>query len=345
VLVNIEKDFLRKDLRILAILLTLLLLNICINHVACDEPEKASLFLAPPIHIAEEVGETFDFTVSVSNVEDLYSVGFYAIYNSSILDVSQVIQGPFFPLPPNSHFEFEKNELLGFVRINISSSTPRSGNGTLAWLRFKVVAEAKPGFSSSLDLQHTTLFNHYLIPIIHDLLGAVYFWKYAGSTPVELGRSLDLFTQKGGVGPDTPGGEFVIGVEVAMISRVTYNNDPVQHKLVNFVLRNPLGQNMGFRSSMTDQNGLTIVKVGIPEVSSSYGTWTAISVVDIAEKTVWDTLSFQVIPKIPVGGYTFSIKRYTADKCLALYITVVTMLAAVFTFIRPNKFHRSSIKS
>lgn len=314
----------------------------CINPSAYSDPKKASLSLAPPVHIAIEVGESFDIAISISNVEDLVSAKLYVTYNTSILDVTQVLQGSFFPLPPKANFESSKNESSGFIKINASlssSETPRSGNGTLAWLRFKVISEAKPGFSSPLDFEQTMLVNSHLNPIDHDIVGAVYFWKYAGSFPTEPGRTLDLYTQKGGIGPDEPGGNFMVGAELVMISRVTYNNDPVRNKLVNFALRNPLGQSAGFRSAMTDENGLAIVIFGIPEVSSSYGTWTAISVVNIVEKTVWDTLVFQVSPRISVGGHTTSLGGFAAEKSFSFYLAALVMLTAVWIITKRCSTH------
>jgi len=108
------------------------------------------------------------------------------------------------------------------------------------------------------------------------------------------GRLLDLYTQKGGKGPNEPGGEFVAGEMVYLISRVTYDDYPVQQKLVAFEVRSPLNETVVILVAATDQDGFAQISFRIPNIPSSNGTWTGISVVDIAGETVWDTISFRV---------------------------------------------------
>jgi hypothetical protein len=108
------------------------------------------------------------------------------------------------------------------------------------------------------------------------------------------GRLLDLYTQKGGKGPNEPGGEFVAGEMVYLISRVTYNDYPVQQKLVVFEVRSPLNETVVILVAATDQDGFAQISFRIPNIPSSNGTWTGISVVDIAGETVWDTINFRV---------------------------------------------------
>ncbi len=307
------------------------------NPIAYGESAEPYLFITPPMYVAREIGELFDVAVNISGVENLRSLEFTVTYNKSLVDVAQVVQGPFFPPPPRSYFEIEKNESLGFVRINMSladSETPRSGNGTLAWISFRVVQGPESCVSSPLVLQQTLLFNSALIPIAHDSVGAVYFWKSMQPDPPEEDRLLDLYTQKAGVGPNEEGGEFMTGQIVHLVSRVTYNSDPVQQKLVAFQVRNPIDETVLIETAITDENGLAIISFRIPVILSSNGTWTAISIVEIAEKTVWDTISFQVYFRIPVGGYSFPIKGYTTAKPLTLYLPLVAILTAVFTIIK-----------
>jgi hypothetical protein len=317
-------------------LLSLLAIN-RFNPIVYGESADAYLFITPPMYIAKEIGELFYIAINISSVENLHSLGFTVTYNTSLLDVAQVVQGPFFPLPPRSYFEFEKNESAGFIKVNISladSETPRSGNGAVAWISFKVVQGTASCVSSPLALEQSLLLNSEFIPIVHDSVGAVYFWKSMQPDPPVDGRSLDLYTQRGGEGPDKPGGEFMIGEEVHLISQVKYNNDPVQQKLVTFEVQNPLNETLVYRTAITDQNGLVAISFRIPDIPSSNGTWTAISVVDIAEKIVWDTISFRVYLRIPVGGYSFPIKGYTTATHLTPYLVLVGILTAVFITIK-----------
>ncbi len=309
----------------------------CFNPIAYAESGDAYLFMTPLVYIAKETGELFDIAVNISSVENLVNLRFTIAYNMSLLDIAQVTQGTFFPSPPGSHFEFEKNESRGFVKVNMSladSETPRSGNGTLAWISFEVVQDPESCVSSPLDLQQTLLLNSTLIPITHDSVGAVYFWISMQPDPPVEGRLLDIYTQKGGEGSNEPGGEFACGEIVYLISRVTYNSDPVQQKLVAFEARNPLNQSVVFRTAITDQDGLAETSFRIPGIPSNNGTWTAISVVEIAEETVWDTISFRVHIMMPIGGYSFPIEGHTTEKPLTLCLAIVTVLTAVFTVIK-----------
>jgi len=319
-----------------AILLLSLLTIFHFNPIVHGKSADAYLFITPPIHIAKEIGEIFDVAVNISNVENLVCLQFTITYNTSLLDAAQVTQGPFFPPPPNSCFELEKNEPLGFVKVNITlapSETPRSGNGTLAWISFKVVQGPESCVSSPLDLQETLLFSSALIPIAHDSVGGVYFWKSVLPDPPVEGRSIDLYTQRGGEGFDEPDGEFMVSETVYLFSQVKYQDVPVQQKLVSFEVRNPLNESVVIRTFITDANGLAAISFMIPYLPSSIGVWTAVSVVEIAEKTTWDTLSFRVYP-VPVGGYSISLEQHTIEKPLTLYIAIVAILTMASTVIK-----------
>jgi len=286
----------------LKIFLTISLLSLfaisTLSSVVHAEPGKAYLFMTPPMYVAKETGEVFNVAVNISNVENLHSVEFAVSYNTSLLDVDHVTQGAFFPLPPRSRFDFEKNVSLGSVKVKMSLAdleAPRSGDGDLAVISFKVVqGPLTPCASCPLFLGQILLLNSALTPINHDSVGAMYFWKSMQPDPPLGGRLLDLYTQKGGKGPNEPGGEFVAGEMVYLISRVTYNDYPVQQKLVVFEVRSPLNETVVILVAATDQDGFAQISFRIPNIPSSNGTWTGISVVDIAGETVWDTINFRV---------------------------------------------------
>jgi len=291
-------------------LLCLLTIN-CFDPIVYGESAEAYLSMTPMMHTATEIGELFNVAIDISNVADLRSLGFTVTYNTSLLDIAQVVQGEFFPTPPKSYFGFEKNQSAGFVKVNMSlvdSETPRSGSGTLAWISFEVVQAPKSCVSSPLDLDQTLLLNSASTPIVHDSVGAVYFWRYMEPDPPVEGRLLDVYTQKGGEGPDRSGGKFEKGEMVYLTCQVTYNNDPVQAKLVGFEVLNPLNESVVIRTTITDQYGFAEIAFRIPDIPTSSGTWRAISLVEIAEKTAWDTISFQVYPIIPVEATHFQQK-------------------------------------
>jgi hypothetical protein len=289
------------------------------------------------MYIAKEIGETFNIAVNISFVENLYSFELSVTFNSSLLNVVDTIPGQFFPKPPKSNFESEKNDSLGFIRVNmtlIDSETPRSGNGTLVWIKFKVVQGPESCLISPINLEQTLLLNSERNPITHKTVGAVFFWKSIQEDPPQEGRLLDLYTQKSGKGLGEPGGTFMTGEMVYLVSLVTYNNYPLQNQLVAFQVLNALNESVIIRTAITDNEGLAIVCFRIPIISSSAGTWKAISVVNIAEEVVWDTIDFQVYSIIPVGGYTFSTKKYTGEERSAAYWIAVIFLAASLTMMR-----------
>lgn len=316
----------------------LLLFLVTINRfspVVYGESACAYLFITPVMYIARETGEIFNIAVEISNVENLHSCALTITYNTSLLDVIQVLRGNFFP--QQAAFEFEENESSGFVTVNISlpiSFAPLNGNGTLAWIGFKVIQGPRSCVNSPLDLQQTMLLNSASIPISHDSAGAVYFWKSMQPDPPVEGALLDLYTPKAGVGPNEPGGEFMTGEMVHLFSRVEYNNDPVWQKLVAFEIRNPFNETVMIETAITDNDGLATVSFRIPSIPSSSGTWTCISIASICEEIIWDTLSFRVSMGPPVGGYAFPIKGYTTAKPLMPHLALIVILTISFIVVR-----------
>jgi hypothetical protein len=283
--------------------------------VAYGDPEEAYLFITPVMYLAKEIGEIFTLGVNISGVNNLVSLEFIMTYNASLLDITHVVQGDFFPPPPKSCFQFEKNESFGFVKVNMSlakSETPRSGNGTLALIGFKVVKGQISCLSSTFELEQVLLLDSASNPIAHDLVGAVYFWKSMQPDPPVGGRLLDLYTNKGGIGPDEPGGFFVTNELVYLFSSVMYNGYPVQRALVAFEILNPFDEIIAIRTVVADENGVASISFRVPNLPSSNGTWTAISTVDIADKVIWDTISFQVYFEGPPSALNVSISPMSA---------------------------------
>jgi hypothetical protein len=150
--------------------------------------------------------------------------------------------------------------------------------------------------------------------------------------------TLDLYTQRGGVGPNQPGGYFKLGEEVDFVSIVTYNGNPVQSKLVAFQLINPANQTLTTRTAITDQNGEATLSFIISNSLISLGTWVAISSVDVAKEVVLDTLTFQVTQAIPVGGFSISMKRSpTTIPLTPYYLTVLTAILTLVAIRRKAK--------
>jgi hypothetical protein len=110
--------------------------------------------------------------------------------------------------------------------------------------------------------------------------------------------SIDLYSQKGGVGPNQPSPEFSPGDNVILYALVTYSNVPIEGKLVGFEVRDAGGEIVLHRTVQTGDSGLAIVDFRLPVTCNDgqkvIGEWFAIAVVEIAETIINDTMSFRV---------------------------------------------------
>lgn len=116
-------------------------------------------------------------------------------------------------------------------------------------------------------------------------------------TSGSIGPAVDLYTPKGGEGPNQPGGVFAPGEQVILYAYVTYNGASVKNKLVAFEVHSPTDAFIMYRTGETNVYGLATANFTIPTAyppEQIIGTWTAIVVVEVAEQIVSDTLTFLV---------------------------------------------------
>ena len=120
-----------------------------------------------------------------------------------------------------------------------------------------------------------------------------------------LGLSIDLFTQYdapyGGQGANQPSDMFGPQQEVTLSALVTYNEYPVQQKLVGFHITHN-GYDI-YREGTTDENGVAVVTFRLPwpcvdPVNEIFGKWFVIATVEVAEQVKNDTLAFWVWWKV-----------------------------------------------
>lgn len=330
----------------LSLMFFLSLCSLTPSSSAIDNPLNPYIYVAPLVHVADETGELFDIDISISNVSNLHKVRLNLRYNTSLLDVVQVVQGPFLPPPPQSFVMFEIDESAGFVWMNISavdSELGRSGNGTLARITFNATLGSKCSYSI-LHQQDTSLYDDSMTPITHGSIDGLYFWESLQPDPPAQGGLLDLLTQKGGVGPGELGGVFCEGEMVELCSCVTYNNWPEQQTLVAFQVIEPIGSTVLILGSATDQNGCANISFRIPRLPDSYGLWTAVSTASVAGETVWDIVQFQCEP-CPIGGFSESAKMPSSSRAHArtYYAILVVVIASIFIWIKQKT--RKSISS
>jgi len=322
------------------LLFVLLLFSLACCRVAvvgqASPVSSTSLSPVPPVHIAQELNETFNVAIRVSEVQNLHSCELTITYNTSLLDVTQIVQGDFFP--PDATFEFEKNESYGFVTVSIALSEfadPLDGDGTLTQITFEVAEAPTTFIGSVLKLDQIQLLNRYSESIDYKFVSAVLFWKSIEPALPEGERLIDLYTQKEGEGLGQSGGTFVYGDLVVLTSYVTYGGWPEQGKLVAFQVFDPLDQTVLIMINETNSEGYAEISFRIPQRTQSIGNWTAISTVDVACEVVWDVIEFTV--GFPVGGSTFQIEGCTMPTPPTSYAVFIIAITICFIALRRSR--------
>jgi len=120
------------------------------------------VYVSPKEQVIDFLNESFIVNVSICNVLDLYGYEFKLFYNSSILNGSQVIEGPFLNSTGKSAFFWvvafndHYNSTHGIVWVDsclTGDVLGVNGNGTLVTIKFKSLAVG----SSQLSLDDVKL--------------------------------------------------------------------------------------------------------------------------------------------------------------------------------------------
>jgi len=136
--------------------LTSMTLFLVVGDIGLAFPETI-VAVDPEINVAAP-GESFDVNVTVTNVTDLYAFDINMTFNPSILNCTGVEEGAFLKQAGATWwFEPDIRNDKGYVLFGNSlfpaPSAGANGNGTLATITFKVLAEG----TSSLDFSMTAL--------------------------------------------------------------------------------------------------------------------------------------------------------------------------------------------
>ena len=118
-------------------------------------------------------------------------------------------------------------------------------------------------------------------------------------------RMIDLFTQKkhyDGKGLNQLSDAFAPQEEVILYTYLTYQDDPVQNKLVAFEIHgpvNPLSNITIIQTATTNASGIATINFRLPWPAKNperitFGTWNVYASADVAEVQVEDTLTFKV---------------------------------------------------
>jgi len=125
---------------------------------------------------------------------------------------------------------------------------------------------------------------------------------------VIFGRLIDVFVGAGtgpypapygGQGQDKVADMFEPQKTVCVYALVTYNGDPVQSKLVTFIVISPHNLHDFSRTAITNGTGYAYIEFGLPwpcvnPVNEIFGIWNITVKVDIRSVVVEDTVAFKV---------------------------------------------------
>jgi len=312
---------------------------------------KPYFSVEPPTYEATELGEVFNISIKVNDLDagwEAVGFEFKLGFNSSILEVLDVYEGPW--LPP---FGAEPNQgtlfmsvisadyvLVGDVVLPDENGTWHPpfphGSGVLAIITFNATYQGLfPEVAScDLDLYDIKVGNWLAEPIATDP-------EVDGSysiRPKVLGRMIDIYTQYpdpyGGQGIGKPSDMFWPQKEVILYAEVTYNEWPEQNKDVAFQIIDPHGETWGIEYARTNASGIAVTSFRLPWPCDNpeywFGEWTIIGTVDIACEIVNDTLTFHY-------DYLVHIVKVTTDKteyahCEYMDITIEYQSKAMQTY-------------
>ena len=122
---------------LIAILVVVVAYVILSSHKPTSTP-ATQLFVEPET-VQGTTGQDFTLNVSISNVTDLYGWEFYLGWNSSLLGLVSVNEGPFLMSGGNTYFTYTLNTTNEHVVVDctLEGSIPGvSGDGTLATVTF-----------------------------------------------------------------------------------------------------------------------------------------------------------------------------------------------------------------
>jgi hypothetical protein len=108
---------------------------------------------------------------------------------------------------------------------------------------------------------------------------------------------IDVFTQNGGVGPNVPGGNFLLNGTVVLYAEVRDElNHTVPNQLVAFEILDPSEKIYTTSTDMTDSSGIAteIIRIPPPPNPADIGTFEVYATTSYYGTTLIDTLTFTV---------------------------------------------------
>jgi hypothetical protein len=316
------------------------------------------------------MGDVFSVDVMVSNVDpnwEITAFQFSIMWNTSLMEPTGYAYGSFLeafqyftpdgvvyaqdinthnrpppqtPILADYNFSIMGALLLPDPATNDTYHPPfPSGAGKLATFYFKAIYDTISPIEYWSSIQFIAedflVLNHYNTDIGYD---AATDAAYRAPQKV-LGLSIDLYTQYdapyGGQGGNQTSDSFGPQQQVELFAIVTYNEYPVQQKLVGFQV-NHQGATQGYnfaREGTTDADGIAHISFRLPwpcndPVNEIFGWWYVNSTVEVAEKVVVDNLRFWVWWPVEVVSiepkFTNALQKKTGGEAMNFTMTYLT---------------------
>jgi len=130
-------------------------------------------------------GSTFTVNIKIADAYDVVSWSFVLFWEPAILNVSDVVEGPFLKSAATQGTFFIKkiNQTEGYIDVAcgiLGFEFGVSGSGILASVTFLVEGTGE----TPLDLRNTLLYDHYVMPIAHEAIDG-YFANLAISIYID----------------------------------------------------------------------------------------------------------------------------------------------------------------
>jgi hypothetical protein len=268
--------------------------------------------------------------LGVSDFWDVAGFDITFVYDPALLSLVSVSEGNFLKQHGEATWGWIDNSTAGkvwAVFTKLEDTTPSSGIDTLITMQLQVIYETTtyPPPTCDLGLVNTDLASWAhpersiepwggritAVELPYDPTGTL-LWGHSTvkgtyTAPLKLiGPAIDVYTQYpepyGGQGPNEHSDAFAPQMMVWLYAKVTYNDDRVTNKWVTFEAHNALGEKVTILGNYSDPNGIATVNFRIPQTDlipggedpAIFGWWYVIATTEIAEKTVNDTLTFQV---------------------------------------------------
>jgi hypothetical protein len=144
--------------KIIIVVSLLAILVIILAYIILTSPASSTVLSVDPQTVQGVMGKNFTISISISNVSDLYGWELKLRWNSSLLDLTNIAEGPILRSKGSTFFSPKVNSTEGHLIADctlLGDIPGFSGQGTLMTIQFYV----KENGACDLNLYDTQLLN------------------------------------------------------------------------------------------------------------------------------------------------------------------------------------------